>query len=163
MTKPNALPAKPLRQTIPRFTVLSHLFENLYKLKIEERAGFNLTEFCIIDAVGQAEGKIIANNIVNYWFFEKMTTSRAIKNLELADIITRKRHPKDGRRYNLYLTAKGRRTFARLSQYKEEMIADIQHPFSSEESKNLEKAIHVLIEHMWGMLQEEQTHQDDGF
>jgi len=149
----DTFPPESLKREIYRLYVLSNLFHRIFRINIEQKNGITLIEWKIIESIFHCKG-VTASEIIDFWEFEKTAASRSIMRLEKIGILNRKISQADRRRYNLFLTAKGRRMFIKLQNFKEYVFQDIEKHLSAGELHQIGDTAEKMIDHLRKMLDE---------
>jgi len=151
--RPGTFPLDKLKREIYRLYVLGNLFQRMFKIDMEAKYGVTLVEWKIIESIFHAPG-ITANGMIDFWEFDKTAASRSVVRLEKAGFIKRQVSQEDGRRYQLFLTAKGRRMYKNLQDSKETIFQDIEQHLSAGELHQMADTTEKMIDHLRKMLAE---------
>ncbi|NOY17580.1 MAG: winged helix-turn-helix transcriptional regulator [Gammaproteobacteria bacterium] len=149
----DTFPPESLKREINRLYVLSNLFHRLFRVKIELKDGVTMIEWKIIEAIFLCKG-VTASDIIDFWGLDKTAVSRSIMRLEKIGILKRKISQADRRRYHLFITAKGRRMFIKLQNFKEYLFQDIEKHLSAGELHQIGDTAEKMIDHLRKMLGE---------
>jgi|GEM_PF-548721 len=103
----------PTENILTLIHILSNRITRAFSAEVEPKFGISLPEWRVIMTLAWRETST-ANDIIAIWSLDKMAANRAIRKLEEADLVRRRRSADDRRRFDLSLTPEGRRLYDKI-------------------------------------------------
>lgn len=124
--------------------ILSNRIGRAFYSEVETTFGVTIAEWRVMLTLASQPG-VSAAEITNSWAMEKMAVNRAIQRLIDNGNVSRSRDPEDGRSYQLSLTVKGRKLYARIAPAANKRYAEIISSVSNEELDIVVAALQKMI------------------
>jgi DNA-binding MarR family transcriptional regulator len=141
-----AFPPENYRYELSQVQILATLLERIYTKELMPLYGLSILEWRLIEAIGSAPG-MTASEFSQYWVYDKVTVSRALRALKARDLIELAPHATDGRRTELRLTAAGEATFRNQLDAKHRNLAALSDVLGDEEMGEFTRLSLKLIDH----------------
>jgi DNA-binding MarR family transcriptional regulator len=143
----------PTENILTLIHILSNRITRAFSVKVEPKFGISLPEWRVIMTLAWHETST-ANDIIAIWSLDKMTANRAIRKLEAAELVLRRRSTVDRRRFDLSLTPEGRRLYDKIVPAANDRYQEIVSVLSRDD-------LHVLGDRLSKLLrQAENINQD---
>ncbi len=138
-------PADPATENILALThILSNRIGQAFHDEVVAANGLTLAEWRVILTLAHAPG-MTAAEITDRWAMDKMAINRAIRRLERAGRLSRRRRTDDRRSYALTLTPAGRRLYRKVVPTANARYRDLVACLTAEEQAALRTALAKLI------------------
>jgi DNA-binding MarR family transcriptional regulator len=134
------------RPSLGRMISCIYRYTQTYLSKELMEYGLGSGQFSFLLLLQHKEG-VSQDHIAHTLHVDKATTTRAFKKLEKEGYITRKRDPEDRRRYNIYLTEKGRTIYPVLLNISSVWTDILLKDFSDEEKDLFFGLLARVMEH----------------
>ncbi len=112
--------------------------------------GITADQFVILACLGEQDG-VMQQDLVRRAASDPSTIRAMLVLLEGRGLVIRKRHPADGRAWEVILTAKGRRLYERLWRTSEPIRVRLLAEFSEQEAEDLLGLLRRLIQNAASM------------
>lgn len=142
---PAMVPA-PADNALTLVHLLSNRITRAFYSEIEARFGVSLPEWRVLMTLARYP-ELTAVEITIRWSMDKMTISRAIRRLEDAGRVRRKRHPEDRRSFTVTLTDEGRAFYERVLPVANARYRAIVSCLDQKETHQLRATLEKLINH----------------
>ncbi len=127
---------------------LVRVFQKAFDKKL---ADHNLTsaQFCVLAKLFEEEG-LTQTELANRLYIESPTLVRTLDRLEAAEIIERRRSPKDRRAYHIFLTPKGKKYRDLVDQVGFEIHREATRGLTKKQAQSLKSSLFKI----WNNLEE---------
>ncbi|MGF6768010.1 DNA-binding MarR family transcriptional regulator [Paraburkholderia sp. GAS199] len=139
-------PPENYRYELSQLQILATLLERLYIKRMLPLHDLPLLEWRLLEAIGSSPG-ITAAEFSQYWVYDKVTVSRALKALKDRELVESGPHPTDGRRTELRLTDAGREVFESQLDAKQRQLEALSSVLSEKEMTEYTRLSRKLIDH----------------
>ncbi len=140
---------EPTENILTLIHILSNRITRAFSAEVEPKFGISLPEWRVIMTLAWHETSS-ANDISAIWSLDKMTANRAIRKLEEAELVLRRRSTDDRRRFDLSLTPRGRRLYEKIVPAANERYQDIVSVLSRDD-------LHVLGDRLSKLLRQAES------
>lgn len=127
---------------------------------VSSRHGIDMVEARVIESALHSPG-VIAKEIIDFWAYDKMAVSRAIRRLEKKGMLQRRANRRDRRRSEIFLTVEGKDVHRALATYKDYVKDQLEGWLGSDQIGVFSELVESMIEHLSIFIEEEQDKLED--
>lgn len=132
--------------------ILNSLIGRVYTAYMRPQHGLSVLDWQVLEAAGYVAG-VSANQLIEYWVYDKMTVARAIQRLKKAGLVQTRRLTTDKRSMGIYLTKKGQATFTTHIERKMRFRSALDEAVSKEEIHVMAVVLRKLIDHFRSVME----------
>ncbi|HEF4742378.1 TPA: MarR family transcriptional regulator [Burkholderia multivorans] len=142
----SAFPPDTYRYELSQVQILSTLLGRIYSKQMLPLHDLPLLEWRLLEAIGGAPG-ITAAEFAQYWVYDKVAVSRALRTLKTRGFVESAPHPTDGRRIELRLTAAGQAAYESQLGAKHRQLEALSSVLTDQEMSEFAALARKLIDH----------------